>query len=214
MLDAYFYGGAVTGGAMLGLGLMARALPEGADTAPHVRSVSVLLAAFATGLGITACVVGLLAAFEGGAASADGQQAALFTLVPAALLGIPGLVIGRPGQRTGVERTATLLLAFAAAVGGMAVVAAVFALLLLEGGGANEIGLAGLLLGVIGAGAAIALGLIGASGVRTVAQAGPDITAAEAQAVRGPIVIRAAVAEGIGILTVVSAMMLALGIFD
>ena len=64
--------------------------------------------------------------------------------------------------------------------------------------------------GAVAGGAMLAVGVIGSAGVRSMAAAGSEPS--QAQAVRAPIMIRAAIAEGIGVLATTAAPLLAMGI--
>lgn len=206
MLSYYFFSGVVVGGAMLALGLIARSLPGGADDNPQVRSLAVLMAAFAQGLGIIAATVGLMTVFLE-MDEVGGAAAVVSMLVPMAVLGIPGLALCRPGERRDVRGTTSLLTMFAAGLGVLVLVVALLAVLLEEGGGASGLDPLVAALGIAGAVAAVGVGYIGARAVSAMAPLGPGETV-DAEAIRSRAVMQAAVVEGVGILTLVGALLL------
>ena len=108
-----------------------------------------------------------------------------------------------PGERAGVQSITLLLLAFAGSLGVLAVVVAIVAALLAEGAGATDLDPLGVALGVIGAAAAIAVGAIGGRGVGQMAGLRGGSGPGEAAAIRSRTIVPAAVAEGIGVLSVV-----------
>lgn len=202
MLSDYLYCGLVAGGAMLGIGLIARALPSGSDANLSMRSLAVLMAAFAEGLGILSVVIGLSAVFLA-TTDVGGTWAALAVLVPVVILGGIGLRMSLPGERTGVQSITLLLLAFAGGLGILAVVVAIAAALLAEGAGAKELDPLGVALGIVGAAAAISVGAIGGRGVGQMAGLRAGSGLEEAAAMRSRTILPAAIAEGIGVLSMV-----------
>lgn len=191
---------------MLGLGLIGRSLPPGSAADVNARSLAILMAAFATGLGISAVVVGLLAVLEDTSDDAGGVTAALALLAPAAILGLPGLRMCLPGERAGVREVTRIMLMFAAILGLAAVVTAALAVLLAAGDGSTGLDPLVALLGLAGAAAAVGVGIVGARGVTQLT--GPQDGPVDAEAVRSRSVLLAAVCEGAGVMILTAVLAL------
>ena len=159
-----------------------------------------------SGLGIIAVVIGLMAVFVDTSDDAGGVTAALAVLVPAAILGLPGLWMCLPRERTGVREATSILFVFAAMLGLATMVTALLAVLLVVGDGSTELEALVAVLGLAGAAAAVGVGLVGARAVvrLTAAQHEP----VDVMAVRSQAVLLAAVCEGVGILIVTAVLAL------
>ena len=204
MLSYYLFTGLVTGGAMLGVGLIGRSLPASSGSDVKVRSLTVLLAAFATGLGIIAAVIGLLAVLVDTSADSGGITAALAVLVPTAILGLPGLWLCRPGERAGVREVTAILLMFAALLGLGALATAALAVLLATNEGSSEFDPLVAILGLAAAAAPVGIGLVGARAVAQLTAAQPEPV--DAGAVRSQAVLLAAACEAVGVLILTAVM--------
>ena len=206
MLSYYLFCGLVAGAAMAAIGLIGRSLPSGSGSDVDMRSLAVLMAAFATGLGIIAVVIGMLVLFVDTSDDAAGMIAALAVLVPLAVLGLPGLWLSRPGERTGVRGATATLLMFGGIVGLPALMTGVLAVLLVVGEGSTGFDPLVALLAIVGAAAALGVGFIGARGVTQLATPQPE--SVDVMAVRSRAVLLAAISEGDGVLALTAVLAL------
>lgn len=211
MLSFYLFCGLVAGGAVLALGQLARAVRRDRDTDADVRGLAVLMAALAEGLGVIALVVGLLTAFLPD--DTGGMAAVALVIVPALVLGLPALRLfglrDLPAGLAGSRSLVILLAAFAVGLAFILAVVALMALLLEEGAGADGFDPIVILLGVVGAIAAAAIGLVGAGGMTALASdGGAGAAPLDVEEVRRQTITRAAIAEVVGILACVGALYL------
>jgi F0F1-type ATP synthase membrane subunit c/vacuolar-type H+-ATPase subunit K len=205
VLSYLFYCGLVVGGALLGIGQLARAIPRDRQVEEPTRALTVLVAAFAEGVGILAVVIGLGAVFieEGG-----GMTAAALAVVPASILGVPAFMMLRPvGDQVTVRSMLVLLGAY---MGGLAILLGVTVIqLLLQAGqeGASFDPLGGG-LAVVGALSAAGIGYFGAHGVGSVSGGGQHVSEpTKVKAIRSRTLVRVAPLAAVGIGTAVLVMM-------
>jgi F0F1-type ATP synthase membrane subunit c/vacuolar-type H+-ATPase subunit K len=205
VLSYLFYCGLVVGGALLGIGQLARAIPRDGQVEEPTRALTVLVAAFAEGVGILALVIGRAAVFveEGG-----GTTAAALAIVPAGILGVPAFMMLRPvGDQVTVRSVLVLLGAY---MGGLAIILAVTvvqSLLLAGEEGSSFDPLVGA-LAMVGALAAAGIGYFGAQGVRSVSDGGRQVgEPTEITAIRSRTLMRVAPLAAVGIGTAVLVMM-------
>lgn len=203
MLSDYFYCGILAGGAMLGVGQLARAIPRDREIDEDARGLAVLVAALAEGLGVLAIVIGLLSLLL--ADDAGGLAAAAIVLIPAVILGVPGLWMLNPLVELASVRSFLVLLgAYMAGLGILTLVVALLALLLESGSGAADGDLLVMALGAIGAAAAAGIGYFGAQGLRAMTgEDRPGTGSVDAAAVRSGVLVRAGALTAVGVGTAV-----------
>lgn len=204
MQSDLFYCGLVVGGALLGIGQLARAIPRDRPVEEPTRALTVLVAAFAEGVGILALVIGLTAVFvdEGG-----GMTVAALAIVPAAILGVPAFMMLRPvGGQVTVRSVLVLLGAY---MGGLAIilgVTVVQSLLLAGEEGSSFDPLVGA-LAMVGALAAAGIGYFGAQALQSVSGGGQQVgEPTEIKAIRSRTLMRVAPLAAVGIGTSVLVM--------
>ena len=200
MLSDYLFTGVAAGAAMLGVGLLAHALPANSDALEDVRrALMVLLAAFVEGLGVLAVVYGLLVAFAG-TTSAGGLGAALLVLIPAAALGIPAALLARPGDREGVRASMMLMLAF---IGGLAVLAVMVALMtvLISDTDASGFDAITVLATVLVAAAAIGIGVVGSRALEEMGGDAIERGTVDVAMSRSRAVLTSAILEGVAVIS-------------
>ena len=206
MLSDYLFTGVAAGAAMLGVGLLAHALPAHSDALEDMRrALMVLLAAFVEGLGVLAVVYGLLVALAG-TTSAGGLGAALLVLIPAAALGIPAALLARPGDREGVRASMTLMLAF---IGGLAVLAVMVALMtvLISDTDASGFDAITVLATVLVAAAAIGIGVVGSRALEEMGGDAIERGTVDVAMSRSRAVLTSAILEGVAVISYVVLMM-------
>jgi hypothetical protein len=199
VLSDYLFTGVVAGAAMLGIGLLAHALPAHSDPVGDPRrGLMVTLAAFVESLGILALVLGLVPAFAE-TYGAGGVQAALLVLVPVAALGIPAALLARPSDREGVRESMILMLAF---IGGLAAVAAMVALGAVsiadvEASGFDFITIIAMLVAAM---SAIGIGVVGGRALSEMGGADLGRTMIDGPPARTRTIAVAAVLEGVAVI--------------
>lgn len=165
MLGYLFYCGLVVGGAILGIGQLARAIPRDREVDESTRGLTVLVASFAEGVGILALVIGLSAVFleEGG-----GTTAAALAIVPALVLGLPAFRMLFPIG--GLVTVRSVLILLGAFMGGLAIIlgVTVLQLFLLAGEESSEFDPLVGALAMVGALATAGIGYFGAQGIRRI----------------------------------------------
>ena len=167
MLSDFLLASMVLAAAMLAIGLLANALPPGHGAIDNDDlGFMVLLAGFVTGLGVLAATYGLSATFVVVAAEASALLSAVVLLgltIPAAVV---ALRLASPGDRDGVRASMFLMQGFIGALGALAVILGLSALLLMEGEGVGGFDFLVATAGAVAAGAAIAIGRVGARALR------------------------------------------------
>ena len=191
-------------GATIAIGLVAaRAVPENRPTGapPTPRNLTVVVFAFASGIGVLGAVVGLLGVTKGISA---GQALPVLALGPALLGALVSfaVILRRTGPSDQLVTTIAILYDIALLI--LAGVVGILAVVIHKAlGPAYDTGLF-VLLGTISALATIALGRVGAAGVEAMAAA-PE---AEARAVMSKTVVRVAPFEVVALLGMFAAIAL------
>jgi hypothetical protein len=208
VLSDYLFTGVVAGAAMLGVGLLAHALPANSNTLEDERrGLMVILAAFVEGLGVLAIVYGMLVTFAS-IPSAGGLEAALLIIVPAVVLGIPAVLLTRPGDREGVRASMVMMLAFIGGLAALALMTALMTVLLVSDVEASGFDAITVLATLVVAVAAVGIGVVGS---RALGEMGADAIeqgTVDVARVRSRAVLASAILEGAAVIAYVVVMML------